>query len=780
MSALDCNKRCAASFLRCARLLCSIEIEYHVSVRNRWFLAMALLVPALAEARSADEVPSQMTRSTTAVVVVDLTTAPGARAWLADAFEQTMSRELSGFERLSTVAKEDFATRDCGIDTTCRLRIYKQAHIDIVFFGVVADTEIQYELYQTWTPARIATGAIAIGRPQSALGLKHETRDAFHPVLKHGGLLDQRPYTYTPGSSLRQAVPGGALGLVGLGALAMALLPFVLVAVRTASVRRVAALRSARWVAAVALAAAVIALVIAVGGAVFDLASPGELVASWRWGFAGIAGLAWGALAITTVRRVLPPLDGVTRVAYHDVFRIVRTWCVVAAQRVAVLAGYYAGLAWLSLWLGDQLAIPDPWRIILLVPATWWLARLVLASWVECLAAWIDDRLVDGVASSANPWSREIADYLMGYVRRTGWDVDRNLLARVLFLPGKDPGGAVSYGGGATHARVVIDKALLELTMGALVEIKPDEPPALWPDWTIATVVPAAGARVRRAAGAAVHRGGKPHAAAHIAVRKPLGQPATLLGYVVASPGELVPLISDNPHDLAVVRALLSEHYPWDAPDPDDEFDPTDPTDKDLLFGVLVRELGAIQRQDCQLETLKLALGRRVAGLGSRAQARLADLYPALNFARDHLVQYLHYRWSGTTDLLTARARSDRLHDTSIQILRQLREPPEPRRGRARGVRRRLIWLSWFFTEPIVDRWDTWSRRLVAVCAIAALVAVAGVIARQSIDYHPIYVERIEAWTLAQRRAAARHTDPSEPPASPEQPVPPVSPEQRK
>src|SRR6185295_11359176 len=125
-------------------------------------------------------------------------------------------------------------------------------------------------------------------------------------------------------------------------------------------------------------------------------------------------------------------------------------------------------------------------------------------------------RLVDGVASSANPWSREIADYLMGYVRRTGWDVDRNLLARVLFLPGKHVDGVVSYGGGATHARVVVDQALLELTMGELVEAKPaetpDDQPALWPDWTIATIAPAAGARVRRAAGSAVHRGRRPHA----------------------------------------------------------------------------------------------------------------------------------------------------------------------------------------------------------------------------------------------------------------------------
>lgn len=705
-------------------------------------------------------------------VVVDLSPAPGARAWLADAFEHSISRELSGFERLSTMAKEDFAIRDCGIDTTCRLRMYRQSRIAIVFFGTVTDREIRYELYQTWTPARIATGAIAIGRDQSPLGIKHEIRNAFRAVLKHGGLLDQRPYSYTPDSPPERSALDRTAALGVLGALAALVLPFGLVAVRTGSIRRVAALRSARFTAALIAALALAGAVTGLVGALVELAPPSEIVASWRWGFAGLAGLAWGALAISAVRRALPALDGVTRVASHDVRRIVRTWCVVAAQRFAVLAGCGAALVAASLWLGDRLAIPDPWRVILVVPASWWIARLWLASWVECLAAMLDQRFVVGVASSANPWSREIADYLMGYVRRTGWDVDRNLLAQVVLLPGKAVDGAVSYGGGATHARIVVDQALLELTMGELVEIKSDQPPALWPDWTIASVGPATGARVRGAVSSAVDRGRRPQAASHIAVRKPLGQAATLLGYVVASPGELVPLISDNPHDLAVVRQLLSEHYPWDAPDPDDEFDPTDPTDKDLLFGALVRELGAIQRRESELQTLKLALGRRVAGLESRAQTRLADLHPVLNFARDHLVQYLYYRWSGATELLTARARSDRLHDTSIQILDQLREPPVAARGRPHSLRRRLIWLSWSFAEPIIDRWDSWVRRLVWGLVIAGVAATAGVFAKRSIDYHPIYVERIDRQIEAQRRAAAKREDPSAPGIQPEHSVP--------
>ena len=711
-----------------------------MNVRTRRFLAVALLMPAIAEARPA--APAETPPAAT--VVVDLAAAPASRPWLADAFEQSIARELSGFERLTPVAKDDYPVQPCGGDTSCRLRVYQRGHVDVVLFGEVTDDTIRYELYQTWTPARLATGTIAIGRGQSAIGLKHETRNAFHPVLKHGGLLDQRPYMY---ARLASSAEWSAFEpRLVLGALAVMALPFGLLAARSRSVRRVAQLRSARWSALV-----IVALAVAAGiDAALGLGPLGELVAAWPWGFAGLGGLAWGAVVIAAVRGTFPPLDGLTRVAHHDVRRIVATWCLAATHRLAVLAALYAPLFVLAVAISDRLTIPGPWRYILIVPATWLVARLAFASWVECLAAVLDDRLVDGVASPANLWSREIADYLMGYVRRTGWDVDRELLARVLFLPGRPGGhvdGVVAYGGGATHARIVVDKALLELVMGELVEVKPEDKPALWPDWITATVVPAPGGRARRATSAAGYRGRKPRAASHVVVRKPLGQAATLLGYVVASPGERVPLISDNPQDLAVVRELLSEHYPWNAPDPDDEFDATDPTDKDLLFGALVRELGVIQRQDCQLATIKLALGRRVARVMARYPARIADAYPALNFARDHFLQYLHYRWAGVTDLMTARARADGLADMSNQILQHVREAPRSRG--ARQLRRRLIWLSWFFAEPITDPWETRARRLLAVGVAVAVIAAAGVVVKHAVDYAPIYADRIEA----QRRA---------------------------
>lgn len=698
-------------------------------------LAVALLVPCVALASpSALEEPPRAAAS----VVIDLAPVPGIPAWFATSFEQTILRELAGFERLATVARQDVALDACGPDRACRLHAYRGAGVDLVLFGTVSDDAIDYELFQTWTPARLATGTIAVGRRQSLVALEHATRDALHVVLKHGGLLDQKPYLVEAAPDAAGAAGAGWSGqarTILLAVLALLVLPFALALLGGEAARTVAAMRSARRVL-LAIAAGLAAVV------ALDPRRIGELVTAWAPLVAGIGGLGWGAFLVFVVRTAFPPLDGLERVPQRELGRFLSTWCLAALERLAVLAVGNAPLVALVAWLGASLAIAPQWIYLVLAPAVVWLARLWFAAWVECLAARLDRRIVEGSASPDNPWSREIRDYLMGYVRRTGWDLDPALLARVVFLPGKRD-GVVSYGGGATHVRIVVARDLLVMAMGPLLEDKPEDRPARWPDWTIARIGPAPGARPPSAAPSPHDfRGRKQRPSYPGAQRKPLGQAATLLGHVMPAPGQLVPLISDSPQDLAIVRELLSEHYPWFAPDPDEEHDATDPTDKDLLFGALVHELGAVRRHETQLATLRLALGRRVAGLQLRVRVRLADSYAALNFARHHLIQYLYHCWTGDSDALTARARPARLHEVSSRILARLSErdarPP-------RAIRARLTWLSQFFAEPIVDRRGVIVGRLAAGAVIAALLVAAGLAVLRSAAYHPIYVERMHA-----------------------------------
>jgi hypothetical protein len=718
-------------------------------------LAVALLVPCLA---SADDAAPTAAR---AQVVVDLEASETTPAWFASAFEQTIARELAGFERISVVSRSDLPLTQCGRgDRDCAVAAYRTAGVDVVLFGTVAEGAIDYELFQTWTPARLATGAIEVGRGQSLVGLQHAAHDALHPVLKHGGLLDQRLDAGALAVPRTDRARWSSVELAVFAGVAAALaLPFLVLALAGGGLGALAGRRMLRPALAVIGA-------IGLAIAVLDPEAVADRVATWPWLAAGLGGLGWGVFLLGVVRFAFPPLDGLARVALADLGRVLTTWGAACLERLVGLAVLYAPVAWLVVWLGGALAIPDLWTFFLVAPASALVARLVFAAVVECAAALLDRRLVLGPATADSPWGREVSDYLIGYVRRTGWDLDPALLARIRFLPGR-PGtrdgaagasvpttgaaallrggpGVVAYGGGATHARIVIELPLLEMAMGPLVDVKAEDKPALWPDWTVASAVPHPGARPRRALTTAeAFHVRKQRTRAPGVPRKPLGQPATLLGWVVPAPGQLVPLISDNPQDLAVVRELLSEHYPWFAPDPDDEFDATDPTDKDLLFGALVRELGAVRRGETRFETVKLLFGPRVARIASPFRTRLADGYAAVNFALHPLVQYLHHRWSGATELLTARGRGPAIASVSRKLLRDVAASTEGKRDRA--LRARLVWLSRFFPQPIPDRRRVIVRRVVIATLGIGAVAAAGVAIKRSIDYHPTYVDRIQA-----------------------------------
>src|SRR5262245_39982321 len=135
-------------------------------------LAVVVLVPAVAVAAPGAAAGSDDDAHVAASVVIDLAPAPGVPGWFSSSFEHTIPRWLAGFERLGTIAKQDVAVDKCGNDRECRLQTYRRAGVDIVLFGTVSDDSIAYELYQTWTPARLETGRIDVGRTQSMVGLE--------------------------------------------------------------------------------------------------------------------------------------------------------------------------------------------------------------------------------------------------------------------------------------------------------------------------------------------------------------------------------------------------------------------------------------------------------------------------------------------------------------------------------------------------------------------------------------------------------------------------------
>jgi hypothetical protein len=245
-----------------------------------------------------------------------------------------------------------------------------------------------------------------------------------------------------------------------------------------------------------------------------------------------------------------------------------------------------------------------------------------------------------------------------------------------------------------------------------------------------------------------------------------VGESATLLGWVLPQPvGDGVPLIANTVEDFEVVKRLLSEHYAAFARHvDDDDVDDTDPTQKDFLFGALIREMGALARRDSLLATLwysvELATSQisRVARVLTRPfmvlykrflsgpAARVADAHAALNQGLHHLIQYLCFLKGEDESRLTARADMPRLIQTSRDMLERIerdRQTAEERLLLAATPRNRLLWLSQFFHAPLASRSHR-LRRAVGVAALLLVVAVGLAAAiRNAVDYHPRYLEHV-------------------------------------
>ena len=726
--------------------------------------------------------PSPDSSLSPAVVAIDLGSGPSAPAWLTAALQAHVVRELSTYERLAVHPTDPAVRRACATDRACVVARYRDAGVDFVLWAVAEAEELRYELYETWTPSEVRRGTVSLRGAGGLIGLRQDLLRVFAPVLAPGGLLDQKPYRTRPehririgrlgpSAAERTAALFGALSIVLLLPLAFAMLCV------THRVRVRPWSWSSTWLAFAALAAAV-----AIGSGVRPDLVADEL-ASRQWLLGLVGGAGWGAFIVVNVRLLVPALPGLDRVAHRNVFRLIRAWLVVIATRLCVLITYYLPFA-VGLGLAiERFALPAGASVILLAPVVGLAAHAWLSNCIRALSLYLDERLVIGEASIENRWHREVSRYFTGYLRRSGWALDSDVLDSILFLPGREE-GLKCYGGGSSPVRIVVDERTLTFAIGAADEDASDAEGAAVPDWTAGFVVGSRDRKVRVSQASRRVRASRSRKASGRTVsgrdaltaltghrRKQLGQAGTLLGYVRPEPGERVPLIADTDEDLKVVRELLAEHYQWFAPDPDDDHDDTDPTDKDFLFGALTLGVGRVVRHDAQLDTLVLAVAD-IAGRGPavvrwayrmaaavpraltvRAMTAIADAYPALHFARDHHLQYLSYRWTGQDENLTVRGGVTELERASSKILWRLRTRLEDGAAARSPYARRMVRASGFFFEPLVDRTERRARRLAATLVAALVVGALGFSVYRAVQYHPIYVLRIAEQTRRYERS---------------------------
>ena len=253
-----------------------------------------------------------------------------------------------------------------------------------------------------------------------------------------------------------------------------------------------------------------------------------------------------------------------------------------------------------------------------------------------------------------------------------------------------------------------------------------------------------AGAR----AGAPARRGAQAHRREHDAAR---------LGHAASAPAPASRSSRTRVEDYDVVKRLLTEHYAaFERNVDDEEIDDTDPTQKDFLFGALLREMGTLASHDTFLSTIRLAVAvaapKRSSVITnfydrflSGPAARVADAQAALNQGLHQLIQYLSFLRVGPAAPLTTRANAPKLIQTSKELFDHMDRAAiatVERQLLAATPRNRLLWLSHFFHAPLGRRRDR-GLRIIAALALAMLAGGAIFLAvRDAIDFHPTYVER--------------------------------------
>src|SRR5205823_1952314 len=187
----------------------------------------------------------------------------------------------------------------------------------------------------------------------------------------------------------------------------------------------------------------------------------------------------------------------------------------------------------------------------------------------------------------------------IGYLRRAGLPVDDELLARVRLLP-STTATIVVYGGGLTPSRIAIPRGMLELALAPAGRPHDYAAPRVstlhWTQWNAGLVVPTESDAV-----IATREQRQPR---EVTVegehdRQMLGEPPTLAGTI--EPSDLDDRPAYRPREDRI----------WLDWDPGEDYDGTDPGDRDFLFGAIVHALGEIQRHADRLATFALLAQRR-------------------------------------------------------------------------------------------------------------------------------------------------------------------------
>ncbi|MEM6732256.1 MAG: hypothetical protein AAF658_11920, partial [Myxococcota bacterium] len=618
-------------------------------------------------------------------LVVDLRSADESATWIGRAFEATIRRELSSFERFEVRDRRDVEMECARSDQGCRLDVYGDAGIDLVLFGRVTTTRFAFEVWDTGMGQEVARGEFELAETPTVARVRRRVLSTMAPLLQSGGWLDRRSFFLRPDESEVVLPPASLLRVLLSGVVATFGLPIL--GLWLWSRRREVSFGITRaGTLSLAVTAFGVLLLIATfiptgaGTSLEDAVARTTELAGFDRLAALLGGLGWGGLLVLNLRLLVPKLYGIERADHRALGQLLRAWSLAVLLRGFRLVLLYAPFG-LGLWaISSWLDVPGETTWTLLAPLLGLAVYVWLFTVTDVLTQVLDTQRIEGTPNRDHPWHRGVSKYFDGYLKRGGIDVPPSVRKRLLFLPTGGP-SVVSYGGGFSDIRIAVPVTMLELALGQPPDDE-DEVPRRFCDvdeWSAGTLLPGHAVATRP--------GEPPEEDAPLRPYRPprfLGENSSVLGLVIPNRSEdATPLIANSREDFEVVQELLTDHYKrfvrreWD-----EEHDDTDPNQLDFLFASILYEVGAVRRDEILWHTWGLFLEELLAvspkWLVSSARVLrtvlhpfslervpvVAEAYPALNLARHPMIQSLYYQLTGDIKPLTARADSLRLAST--------------------------------------------------------------------------------------------------------------------
>lgn len=760
----------------------------HLSGTTFIFLVLSILgISSSAQEPVSENPPQREVREVQGKIVVHFMGSDQPR-WVVSALEQNTTGVLSKNPRLSILDFDEFleASACSEGDRNCLVRAATEKGVDLLYFGTLKGHHLSYEVFETWTGSKMSHGRILVGPKTNLFRLNSDLFRAVKPFVEKGGLLDQKQYSSTKKTEVTSLPAAKSQTFQTIKnifiplAFVLLILPLGLKAFIERKKKTERTPIHAESFVFLGIAGMLLLVIflwdwIPLGSAKIlpDL--------DFSWMIPLVAGGFWATAVLVYFPILFVPVHGLERIQHWNLLTLIRAWIYTSILRCVIFLIVFSPFYWLMERIAHFTGIP--YFTLLAFPT------LVIAFWfwllsiAETLSSALDDTYVEGSAGLENPWHFAIQKYFLGYVRRMGIEIDLQSLEKIYFLSGKKA-GVLSYGGGWGSSRIVINEGLLELAMGPREQQEQIQQslqgPSEWNHSFLGVISPElhpsrlSFLTKKRIKEKLVERLLVQHPE-EVSSRWSIPSESegfhysehSLLGYVLPSKqGETVPLISNDIRDFDVVEELLKDHYPQFATHPEDEeeFDDTDRTDKDFLFGILLREIGKLQRTQGLESTFFLSFERfsvqlplflkkisqrlfeKFEWMFSRYPALLIDSFVALHLGRNHLVQAIYYQKTSDESFLTTRASNAELYRISREILLVIQnEPPQPEdlQPFRATFRSRLVWLSQFFYTPIQETRKTPLKKIAAIIVGLGILSGALVLVRESTVYHPVYVQRI-------------------------------------